>query len=224
MPVIPNEVAADIQRWVRITESALLWVEGPAYGSYDEALTSIGNVVWDLSENASIPCIGFFARTNYTFESQLVSTKNAGMISMLYSIISQLIDILPAEFPSIPGMSRVSMGQLDGTMESVSASLGVLQALLSCVEPGLICIICGFELVDARDNYSILTEFVKILREQPLERRIKTLFISAGNCRALGGSIKKWQRSDASRLVLGRHHSPLPGGVVAQNIDIGRES
>ncbi|KAK8060847.1 hypothetical protein PG996_010777 [Apiospora saccharicola] len=218
IPTIPNEIATDIQRWLQPPDSDILWVEGPAYGPFDQALSSIGIRIQSATEEVDIHCISFFARTTYSFEAQLGSIKNAGIISMIYSVVNQLISIAPSSLPNNPGLAEDKLQQLDGTLKSIPASLGIMQALLSHMEPGLVVVICGFNLVDSRENLLHLTEFVEILRDQPPEQRIKTLFISAGNCRALAGCISRSKRSDASRLTLARTQRPLPGGVDVSSI------
>lgn len=110
------------------------------------------------------------------------------------------------------------MRQLDGNLETIPTSLDILQTLLSHTDPGLVIVICGFNLVYSRENLPQLIKFVEILRDQPKERKIKTLFISAGNCRALAGSIHRSQRSDASRLTLALPERPLAGGVAVGSI------
>ncbi|KAI1100867.1 hypothetical protein F4804DRAFT_317756 [Jackrogersella minutella] len=106
MSFIPNEVAVDIQIWVQSRDSNLLWVEGPAYGEFGEVLSGVGSRIWALSEELGIPCIGFFAKTKYAFESQTMSMKDAGIDSMLYSLIIQLIDIVSATFAPVEVLSE----------------------------------------------------------------------------------------------------------------------
>lgn len=215
MPLIPNEVAIDVQKWAQSQGSSLLWVEGPAYEAFGQALPSIGCRIWAISEDLSIPCIGFFAKTKYAFESRTVSMKDAGVISMLYSIVSQLVNIIPETFKPVEGLQKDKLQDLDGTTESIPTALKALKALLSIIEPGLVCVICGFELVDCRQHLTVLEEFIRILREQPAERRVKVLFLSHGNCRALSSMTNLNQRSDATRMILSRGRSPLAGAVAA---------
>lgn len=196
----------------------MLWVEGPAYGPFDQALSSIGIRIQSTTKEVGINCISFFARTSYSFQDQLGSVKNAGIISMVYSIISQLIGIAPSSISGTPDLAESRMRQLDGSLENIPTSLDILQTLLSHMDPGLVLVVCGFNLVDSRDNLPQLTKFVEILRDQAPERKIKTIFISAGNCRALASCIHKSKRSDASRLTLARPQRPLPGGVGVDSI------
>ncbi|KAI2464414.1 hypothetical protein F4781DRAFT_72887 [Annulohypoxylon bovei var. microspora] len=218
IPLIPNEVAVDIQSWAQSEDSNLLWVEGPAYGVFDEALPSIACQIQAISEDLGIPCISVFAKTKYTFESNAISIKDAGIISMLYSLIVQLINIIPTTFEAVEGLVGDKLQRLDGTVQSIPTAIGTLKALLSVIEPGLVCVICGFELVDCREHLSALEEFIQILREQPVERRLKALFLSQGNCRALSNMTNLKERSDATRMVQGRGRSPLAGAVAAKDI------
>ncbi|KAI1741309.1 hypothetical protein F4680DRAFT_416368 [Xylaria scruposa] len=216
MPMIPVEVASDIQRSIKTPGSTILWVEGPAHGPFEEILCSIATGILTEAEKSGIPCIGFFTRAKYAFEP---STKTAGLISMLYTIIDQLIAIAPYTFPITTSLADDTMRRLDGSVESISTSLDIIRALLSIINPGLVCVLCRFELVDSRENIPSLIEFIRILRDQPQERRFKTIIISSGNCRALARTTSKQQRSDASRLVLGGHRSLLHGGVAPRDID-----
>ncbi|KAI0883763.1 uncharacterized protein GGS22DRAFT_189731 [Annulohypoxylon maeteangense] len=219
IPLIPNDVAVDIQNWAQSQDSSLLWVEGPAYEAFGQALPTIGCRIRAISEDLSISCISFFAKTRYVFESQAISMKDAGIVSMIYSIISQLATIVPEIFDSVEDLVGDKLRRLDGTMQSIPTALETLKALLSVIEPGLVCVICGFELVDCRENLSILEEFIRILREQPIERRVKVLFLSHGNCRALSSMTNSMQRSDATRMVLSRGRSPLAGAVAAKDFN-----
>ncbi|KAK8104990.1 hypothetical protein PG999_008349 [Apiospora kogelbergensis] len=221
-PTIPNEVAVDIQRWLQAPESGVLWVEGPAYGPFEDVLASIGARIQSSAEEVEISCVSFFAKTKYPFEAQVGSMKNAGLISMAYSIISQLIHIAPSSLPYTPDLAESKMRQLDGRLDTMSASLDILRTLISHLDPGLVVVICGFHLVDSRENVAQLSRFVEILRDQAPERRVKTLFLSAGNCRALAGSIDRSNRSDASRLTLARPQLHLPGGSSVNSIRLGR--
>ncbi|KAI0454811.1 hypothetical protein F5B21DRAFT_474335 [Xylaria acuta] len=218
MPSIPIEVATDIKRSIQTPGSTILWVEGPAYGPFEETLCSIGTGIWNEAEKSDIPCIGFFARVKYAFEPRAGSTKTAGLVSMLYTMIDQLIAMVPPTFPTTPSLADDAMGRLDGSVESIPASLETIRAMLSLINPGLVCVLCRFELVDSRETLPSLIEFVEILRDQPPERRCKTIIISAGNCRALASTTSKLQRSDASRLALGGHRSLLHGGVAPNDI------
>ncbi|XDG07409.1 hypothetical protein ABKA04_007024 [Annulohypoxylon sp. FPYF3050] len=137
MPLIPNEVAIDVQNWAQSQDSSLLWVEGPAYEAFGQALPSIGCRIWAISEDLSIPCIGFFAKTKYAFESRAMSMKDAGIVSMLYSIVAQLVIVVPEMFETVQGLQRNKLQELDGTIESIPTALEALKALLSVVEPGL---------------------------------------------------------------------------------------
>ncbi|KAI1460022.1 hypothetical protein F4805DRAFT_454962 [Annulohypoxylon moriforme] len=219
VPLIPNEVATDIQNWAQSKDSSLLWVEGPAYEAFGQALSSIGCRIWAISEDLSIPCIGFFAKTKYAFESPIIPMKDASLVSMLYSIIVQLVSIVPKTFKATDGLVGGKLQQLDGTVQSIPTALGTLKALLSVIEPGLVCVICEYELIDCRENLATLEEFIRIFRDQPAERRVKVLFLSHGNCRALSSMTNLKQRSDATRLVLSRGRSPLAGAVAAKDFN-----
>lgn len=219
LPVIPSEVISDIQRWVESRDSKLLWVEGPVFGPFDDVLSSVGLRVCTIAEGVGVPCVSFFAKMKYTFPPQGMSVQEARLIAMLYSLVSQLVDVIPPTFRPVMSLTRGEFLKLDGTIQSVQVALGVLKALVSVAIPGLICVISGFDLVDSRENLGPLTDMIEIFRDQPPEKTVKVLFITKGNCRSLSKATSMNQRSDATRLVLTRGSSPLPGGSAAYNIN-----
>jgi hypothetical protein len=208
---IPQEVLIDVHKWITTRDSKILWVEGPAYGPFDDALSGLGLRVCALAEKTVYPCVSFFARMKYPFQNEDMSAQEAVLIAVLYSLISQLIDILPPTFDANPALSEEEFGKLDGTRQSAHAALGILRALLGALPS-------GFDLVDSRDNLDTLAEMITILRDQPPEKRIKVLFVSKGNCRSLSQETNIRQRSDATRMVWARGSSPLPGGGRLEDI------
>ncbi|CZR56709.1 uncharacterized protein PAC_06598 [Phialocephala subalpina] len=216
--VLPGEVVTDIQRWIESQDSRLLWVEGLAYGPFQDELSLVGLRISAIAEEVQIPCISFFAKTKYTFQSEDMSMKEAGLVAMLYSLISQLIKIIWPTFEATEALTEDQFRQLDGTAKSIPKALEIFKALLPLAMPGLVCVIDGFERMDSREDVSLLVDVIKCLKDQPAERRVKVLFTTSGNCRPLSRATKVRERSDAKRMVQARGSSPLPGGVSAQDI------
>lgn len=219
-PVIPREVIDDIQRWIESPESRLLWVEGPAFVEFEDVLSGIGLRICAAAEDVGIPFVSFFAKMKYTFRPQNMPMHEAGLISMLYSLISQLVGVIPPSFSPTKPLTENEFRKLDGTTNSIPIALGILKALVSVATPGLIFVLSRFNLVDSRQNLGPLTDMIKILRDQPVGKTLKVLFVTQGNCRSLSETTSMNQRSDATRMVLVRGSSPLPGGSSAQEINI----
>lgn len=224
MPLIPGETIEDIQRCIGSKESSLLWVEGPAYGAFDEALHSLALRICSGAEELNLPCVCFFARNRYSFQTEHTSMnlKKAGLIAILYSLISQIVRIVPPSFEPNGSLTEDEFRKLDGTPQSSTAALSIVEALLSVVMPGLIFVVSGFELIDSRENYDPLFAMIRLLKEQPADKRVKVIFLTQGNCRSLVGATDVKERSDASRMAQARGSSMLVGGIAAGEMDLDR--
>lgn len=224
MPLIPGETIEDIQQCIGSKESSLLWVEGPAYGTFDEALHSLGLRICSGAEELNIPCVCFFARNRYSFQTEHTSMdlKEAGLVAILYSLITQLVQNVPPNFKPNRSLTENEFRKLDGTSYSASAALNIVEALLSVVMPGLIFVVSGFELIDSREHYDPLFAMIRLLKEQPEDKRIKVIILTQGNCRSLMGATDVKERSDASRMAQARGSSMLIGGIAVGEMDLDR--
>lgn len=224
MPLIPGETIEDIQQCIGSKESSLLWVEGPAYGTFDEALHSLGLRICSGAEELNLPCVCFFARNRYSFQTEHPSMdlKEAGLVAILYSLITQLVHIVPPNLKPNRSLTENEFRKLDGTSYSSTAALIIVEALLSVVMPGLIFVVSGFELIDSRENYDPLFAMIRLLKEQPADKRIKVIILTQGNCRSLMGATDVKERSDASRMAQARGSSMLIGGIAAGEMDLDR--
>lgn len=216
--VIPGEVVTDIQRWITSPGSSLLWVEGPAYGEFAGALSSIGLRISNAAKGLDLPCIAFFAKMRYTFQKQGFSRHDAGFVAMLYSLISQLAAVVPTTVDIDFELTGRDFEKLDGTCQSIPHALKILEVLLSIDLRGLVCVVSGFDLIDCREHLQPLMQMIRCLQTQPAEKRVKTLFITQGNCLSLSRTTDFTERSDASRMVLARSSVLLAGGTTADNM------
>lgn len=220
--IIPGEVVTDIQRWITSPDSSLLWVEGPAFGEVSNALSSIGLRISNAAKGLDLSCIEFFAKMGYYSQNKGVSRQDAGLIAMLYSLISQLARFVSPTFDEESGLTEQDLEKMDGTSQSIPQALKILELLLSAEFRGLICVVSGFDLIDCREHVEPLTKMIRCLQSQPAEKRVKSLFITQGNCHSLSRTTDLSERSDASRMVLARGSGLLAGGTTAANIKLPR--
>lgn len=93
--------------------SRFLWVEGPAYTS-DTTLAAL--YVSDKAVEAGILCVSFFGNPQYGGEE-------AGLVSLLYSMINQLMRLLPSVFETECSFEDEQFELLDGSTNSASTAL-----------------------------------------------------------------------------------------------------
>ncbi|KAI1271372.1 hypothetical protein F5Y07DRAFT_345993 [Xylaria sp. FL0933] len=214
-PMLPREVLVDIDKWIKIPSSSLLWIEGPAYTHFENQLSSAIARIYDLALSAKMPCIFFSPKARYEVQSKKVtspmdSRRQSTLIALLYFITGQLIRVLPYEFESHLKLEEM-FGSLDESLASASVALNLIESLLEYAPPMLLVIIDKLHLADSQETRPYLTRLITILRGRNPSRSIKTLFTTAGKCGALVGATKRGERVDAGRMIQGKPGQPLRG-------------
>ncbi|KAB5582312.1 hypothetical protein GE09DRAFT_263460 [Coniochaeta sp. 2T2.1] len=195
---IPHNVLADIQRWLKLTTSALLWVEGPGYAS-DLSPTALRVCI--VTSDAGIPCISFFDKRRYRLSSTKGLTyPEAGLISLLHSLISQLINTLPVVFHTDDTFEDEDFSHLDGSPASIDSALDMIRKLLLHAPPVLMCVIDGIQAFDTKELRPHIRRLVDILRDQGTRTVVKAMFTTDGMSRALAKKIKLRERVNASEM------------------------
>ncbi|MCJ1306787.1 hypothetical protein MMC25_000430 [Agyrium rufum] len=76
------------------------------------------------------------------------SRQEAAVIDLLYTLIRQLISILPKRVPATPKLSQAKFAKLDGSPESYRTGLSILTELLNYIPSTLLIVIDGIEQLD----------------------------------------------------------------------------
>lgn len=219
-PFLPREVLIDIQSWMDGPESKFIWVEGPAFSSVGPELSLMALRLSLSAMNAGIPSISFFAKRRYNFQKPNMPARCAGIIALAYTLISQLICLVPPSFTPPRKLSKRNLEQLDGSLGSYKTALDILETLLTLAPPSLICVIDALETIDHRETCLDLTKLIDILRCHEKTKTIKILFSTSGNCRALMNTTDMRERVSAQRIALARGASPLPGAADVGELNI----
>lgn len=180
---------------------------------YGTGISAAAMRVSAISIDAGIPCVSFFLKPQYSFAlSKGMSHREAGLIALLYSVITQLACLLPTAFPATTGLDESQFRLLDGGIESVPAALKMIRALLVHAPPSLIWVLDGFQLVENEVTIPHLRALVDILRDQESKHISKVCFTTDGNCFVLMRAMNAWERVDASRMAQHRAGTLLRGG------------
>ncbi|KAL6407016.1 hypothetical protein AUP68_09837 [Ilyonectria robusta] len=213
---IPEEVMMQMQIWIQAPKSKMLWVGGVPVVPYGSGLSQAAMRLSTVSMEAGLPCVSFYCKPRYAFaKTSHVSGRQAGLIALLYSVITQLTYLLPATFPATKDLDGDQFRLLDGSMESVSVALRIIRALLSHAPPSLIWVLDGLQLAEDQATLPYLKALMEILREQEDQRVSKVCFTTDGNSRALTSSMRAHERVDASRMA---HRVPGRPSIGGRNI------
>jgi len=202
---LPAEVLFELRRWIRAPESRMAWIAGGPVLEYGTGLSAAALRLCSISKDAGLPCVSFVCKMSYRFASTTqLSTREAGLVAMLYSIIVQLAYLLPTEFPASDELEECKgkFRSLDGTMDSVEAALDIVRALLVHAPPSLIWVLDGFQLVEGPTTRGYLAALVDILRDQEQQGGLlsKVCFTTDGNSSVLMRALSASETIDASRM------------------------
>ncbi|RDW60323.1 hypothetical protein BP5796_11929 [Coleophoma crateriformis] len=206
-PTLPREVVQELQKWIRQPKSTFLWIEGPVGAATEKQLSYAVIRLCDTLQNAGMPCISFFPRYRRRVQpeaSPKSPSRGTALTAVLYSILAQIIRILPVEFEYNARLDETTFRSLDGSLESSSAALDLIASFLPYVT-GILCfVIDGLQLVDEPETRSPLKRLVAILRAESKRKLLKVLFTTGGMSVAMKESIRMIEKVDASRMLQGR--------------------
>lgn len=208
--LLPQEVLSEIQDWIRSPRSKMIWLEGVPSFNHRSNLSLAAMQLCALSTRAQIPCISFFCKPRYNWDTD-VSSQEACAVALMYSIIAQLARLLPADFHGAPEL-LAHFENLDGTIGSTSTALRIIEGLLVDAPPSIIWVIDGLHMAESCGTINILDDFVAILREQERLRLSKVCFTTDGNSHTLLPAMMVDERIDVSRMALAGPGRQLHGG------------
>lgn len=148
--LLSSEVVAELQKWITAPKSNTVWVVGHLVSPFGSGLSVAALRVCEIAKEIRIPCISFICKQRFSFASSFstirkngstgkLDPKEAGLIALLYSVIAQLIHLLPDEpFSSSTVLEKGSFERLDGTMASASTALEIIRELAIHAPPSLI--------------------------------------------------------------------------------------
>ena len=178
-----------IQQWNAAKTSQCLWIQGPFQVSSPSHYTLLNTYVLATAERASIPTISYFCELG------------TDMVKMVYSLILQLVALIPDDFRSDLDFTSARFDALAGTTDSLSDAIDLFKDLLSVGPYLLFILVDGLQVLDTASNAGPLTQFVQLVRDRSKEatdssRTIKTLFTTDGFVESLT-ALRGNQRLDA---------------------------
>lgn len=191
-------ISARLHDWLAKRSSEWLWLCRYGYSHQLSEVSIAAFYILLLCQRLRLPVLAYRLRID---DMGLLDSVTTGAIplrsvaldrftSMLYSLIRQLVWLLPGEFQAHgQNFSEDRFLDLDGSTSSLPDALNLVEDLLALMPEPLICIIDGFQLIDndsSPDGTSVYIEcFLQILREAGALKRTKILICSDGYCRTL---------------------------------------
>ncbi|KAK1773789.1 hypothetical protein QBC45DRAFT_339128 [Copromyces sp. CBS 386.78] len=240
---LPGEVIIHLQKWISELKSTTLWVSGEPVSPFGSGFTIAALRLIDVSKEIGIPCVSFICKQRYSFSSSFQSTsgkkggasrldpQEAGLIALFYSVIAQLIYLLPDEpFPANPVLAKSNFEQLDGTINSVPVALQIIKELATYAPPSLIWVLDNVHLIEGTPTVKHLKAFVEFLRAKEKETNAsreeekrpfsKVCYTTDGNSFVLSRVLDPKERVIPHGMARRRGDGPLIGGADVR--DVGR--
>ncbi|KAK8102067.1 hypothetical protein PG984_015213 [Apiospora sp. TS-2023a] len=219
-PMIPQELSTRIQSWIQNKGSQLLWIEGPVVTDSGSGLSLTALRIYEITMQTEIPCVSFFCKRKYSFKLANSTTSGATLLALLYTVIDQLINLLPPTFEST---YKLDLDNLDTegkeTNAAASSALEVIEQLLPHAPPTATFILDGLELVNKATDIPHLTRLIELLKGAGGDDKVfKVLLTTNGNSRALVKATHWKERVDGSRFAQGRPGRVLKGATHLNEI------
>ena len=186
-----KDVVFQLQEWGASTTSQSLWVKGAFQNQSLPSTTAIAVKVVTSAQSLDIPVICYLCSPlkSCIHDDDLAAET---VVDLVYSLIRQIIYLLPSDFESSANLTKNRFSKLDGENESLGTALALLKPLLDLTPKTLLVVIDGLEHLDdsiAEEDVDyvlqILLESVTSSASGRDQRLLKTLFTTAGNCNTL---------------------------------------
>lgn len=188
MPFEP-EVISRITDWSKGQAVPMLRIDGPVMDCEEERnpLTMLAAQLIDLTARSHLHVISYFCELSRTVK--VTEREIKATIALVYSLVRQLIELLPPEFEASADFSEARFRHLDGTPESCGEATQMFEDLLDVVPAATVyCIIDGLQLMDDKRVEESLQGFLRQLRSR--DGKLRVLFTTSGRSACLSKELK----------------------------------
>ncbi|KAL2211622.1 hypothetical protein CC79DRAFT_1363920 [Sarocladium strictum] len=201
---LPSEVTEKVSSWIAGTSSSFLWVEGPMSVAEEQRLSTIAVQLCSAALDSAdpLPCVFYTPKPRYTFKDEDGLAQEQVCIAMLYCIASQLSQLLPRIFESDTVYFEASeLDQLDGSLDSASYVLDLIEVMLIHSPPTLLVIIDKLQEAECSSTIPHLDRLLKLFRAHSRRQLTKVLFFTGGRSEVLNDELDfQIERADARRM------------------------
>ena len=203
-PSYENSVSSKIIEWTSKSESGMLCVADSTSNrvAHQSQPARLAAIYIDYATRSDLPSISYFCELSRDEPLRPDNSRESqALLALAYSLIRQLVEILPPEFESPYDLSEEKFASMDGTLKTWKVTTEILRSLISFIPKKLFCIINGLQILDDKSTESSLDELVQLLHglSVPDEHSVKVLFTTEGRSRCLLRTLKK------SELVFADH-------------------
>ncbi|KAK2776167.1 phytanoyl- dioxygenase family protein [Colletotrichum kahawae] len=202
--MVPPESFREIGDWARASAPNLLWLEGPPVDGddFENPVTMMAATVIALAEKTKLPVISYFCelRRGEKLRNGNDSMEAQAMLSLVYALIRQLIELLPPFLDTGVDLSEGRFKALDGSLGTWSQATSILTDLGELMPGPVLCIIDGLHWLTDRGTDNYLSDLLKILRGD----KWKVLLFTTGRSVVLQDELSRSEISTVDVRSFGR--------------------
>ncbi|KAM0794315.1 hypothetical protein BDR22DRAFT_710376 [Usnea florida] len=168
-----------ILQWNAASASSALWIQGPFQVPQPSRYTQLSAYVIMTAQRANIPVIYYFC------------DSTTSMVDLIYTLIGQLVGLLPGDFYSSLDFSEARFDTLDGRSGSIEQATTLFKDLISEGPCMLFVVVDGIQMLDTGSDRVQIRELVNVLHYAGTEKNekpthlVKTLLTTDGSTDAL---------------------------------------
>ena len=162
---LSKEMFTGLRDWISSDKSDVLWVAGPYESRYPSKMSAIAATMVKVVAQAKPMVVFHFCYSpNLRTIPTDKSIEEMGLISMVYSMIQQLIEQIQPQFDSSNDFSLNRFTSLDGNINTLDGALELLSDLVPHCLPYIVFIVDGIEQLDYRKGQQGCQDVVNAMR------------------------------------------------------------
>ena len=191
----PRKAHLALQEWLSASESRVLWIYGSSSTRKPSDLSSTSAFLVSTIHRAGLPLIAHQCENS--------GSSMDTLISMVYSMLTQLIWLVPEDFSTSIDLSPDRFSLFDRSVESLLHAMLFIQDLLTLAPRILVVVIDGLQLcedglaLDNKQGTGMYLGFIRQILENGRDDRVlKTLFTTDGVCDNLWRNLSPQDQLD----------------------------
>ena len=209
----PRKAHLALQEWLSASKSRVLWIYGSPNTRKPSDLSSTSAFVVARINDAKLPLIAH--------QCQNSGSSMDTLIAMVYSVVTQLIWVLPKDFCTDKDLSPRRFSLFDKSVERLPHIIVFMEDLLTLAPRLLVVIIDGIQLCedgraldDKQGTGLYLNPFREVLKNGGKDRVLKTLFTTDGVCDNLWRKLSPQEQVDVMSETGGTAEHRRKGRVL----------
>ena len=163
---LPNAMFGRLRDWISSDASEMLWIAGPTDHRYPSKMSAIAATIIRLFAEAEPMVVFHFCDLPRDGELEDgITSEEVGVVSLVYSVIQQLVCHVRPEFESAVDFSEQRFAALNGNIERLANALTLLKDLVPLCLPYIVFVIDGLERLDYSKGRDGCEDLVTVLRE-----------------------------------------------------------